>query len=242
MDLCERSDSPYRHPWELSRTEILLKELKKIKVHGKVLDIGCGDGYFDKMMLKTFPEITEMWGIDIYAEKSSHNGVEHYINSYDEIYGNKFDYILLMDVLEHIEEDTSFMMNLHQYLLDGSILLITVPAFECLYSTHDEELHHFRRYNFKTLNKTLTGAGYKINDFSYFYLSLIFMRIITWNKTENLGMWKHGEEKYITKIIKTCLNIDYLVLRTLKKLGICIGGLSLLAICHENKHGLVSME
>lgn len=77
MDLCERSDSPYRHPWELPRTEILLKELKKIKAYGKVLDIGCGDGYFDKKMLEMFPEITEMWVIDIYAEKSIHNGKEH---------------------------------------------------------------------------------------------------------------------------------------------------------------------
>ena len=51
MDLSERSDSPYRHPWELSRTEIILGELKKLKIHGKILDIGCGDRYFDKKLL-----------------------------------------------------------------------------------------------------------------------------------------------------------------------------------------------
>ncbi len=87
MDLSERSGSIYRHPWELSRTGIILRELKKLRIHGRVLDVGCGDAYFDKKLVNEFPEITELWGIDIHAEENVHNGKEHYVNSYDVIGG-----------------------------------------------------------------------------------------------------------------------------------------------------------
>lgn len=233
MDLSERSDSPYRHPWELSRTEIILGELKKLKIHGKILDIGCGDRYFDKKLLEKASAITELWGIDINAEEDFHKGKEHYVNSYDAVTG-KFDYILLMDVLEHIEDDISFMCRLKRYLHSESVVFVTVPAFEWLFSKHDEELHHYRRYNFKELNMVLMKSGYRAVDCSYFYLSLILMRLITRNKTQNLGMWNRAEQDIITQTIKICLNIDYIVLRILSKTGIRIGGLSLLAVCRQN--------
>ena len=237
MDLSERTNSVYRHPWELSRTEIILKELKRLKIHGKVLDIGCGDGYFDSEMLKMFPEITEFWGIDIYADEDSCRckGRENYVNSYDKLDGKKFDYVLLMDVIEHIEKDILFMKGLHKYLHDGSILLITVPAFQWLFSLHDRELHHYRRYSYKSLYRVLKIAGYDINDYCYAYFTLIPMRIFTKNKTKNLGMWKYAENRLITKMIKYCLNFDYMILRLLKKLGISVGGLSLLAVCQQRR-------
>ena len=57
MDLIEVSNNQNRHPWELSRTQCIIKELKALGVHGKILDIGCGDGYFDREMVKCFSDI-----------------------------------------------------------------------------------------------------------------------------------------------------------------------------------------
>lgn len=233
MDLSEKTDLPYRHPWELARTEMILNELKKIEIHGKVLDIGCGDGYFDEKMLETFPEITEFWGIDIYAKENICKGGGNYVNSYEQIKMKKFDFVLLMDIIEHIEDDVFFLKEINRYLYDNTILLITVPAFQKLFSLHDVELRHFRRYNIKTLNKTLEMADYYIKDCFYAYFTLILGRIITKNKTKNLGTWKYAENNIITKIFKQCLNIDYRVLRGLKKRGICVGGLSLIAVCQQ---------
>lgn len=235
VDLSERSGSKYRHPWELSRTEILLKELNKLEIHGKVLDIGCGDAYFDKRLIHTFPEIEQIWGIDIHAEKNIHKGKEHYINSYDAIQGKKFDFVLLMDVLEHMENDVLFLESLHQYLEKGAVLFITVPAFQSLFSLHDRQLHHFRRYRFQGLHKKLKKSGYVIKDWTYFYVSLILLRIISKGKTQNLGMWKRSEKNLVTLLIKWCLDMDYRVLRFLSNKGIHIGGLSLLVICGRGK-------
>lgn len=237
MDLSEKSELIYRHPWELSRAEILLKELKKIKIHGAVLDVGYGDGYFDERMLKMFPEITEFWGVDIYAKEKIYGRgrrKENYVNSYDEIKEKKFDYVLLMDVIEHIEDEVSFMEDLHKYLRNSTTLLITVPAFQWLFSLHDIELNHFRRYNFKMLKEVLEKSGYYVCDYSYAYFSLVFMRAITKSKRNSLGAWKYSENSLVTKLIKTLLNIDYKIVSFFKRFGIYIGGLSLFAICRQS--------
>lgn len=239
MDLSERSDSQYRHPWELSRTEILLKELNKLKIHGKVLDVGCGDAYFDKRLIQTFPQITQMWGIDIHAEQDIHKGKEHYVNSYDAIKGRKFDFVLLMDVLEHMENDVLFLESLHRYLEKDAVLFITVPAFQSLFSLHDRQLHHFRRYDFQGLSEKLKKSGYAVKDWSYFYLILVFLRIVSKRKTQNLGMWNYSEKNPVTLLVKWCLDLDYRVLRFLSKRRIHVGGLSLLVIGRRRKREMI---
>lgn len=235
MDLSEKSDSIFRHPWELSRTHLIINELDKMKISGHVLDIGCGDAYFDHRLLEVFPQIRELWGIDIYAKEDIHSGKWNYVNSYEKISNKKFNCIILMDVLEHIEDDVSFMCQLHEYLMKDTVLLVTVPAFQWLYSLHDIQLKHYRRYNYKMLNQTLQKAGYRINNYSYFYLSLILARMFSRNKTQNLGMWNRSETNIVTKAIKNILNADYYVLRTLSRIGIHLGGLSLLAICQKDE-------
>ena len=69
LDLSEKTESSFRHPWELSRTEIILRELKKLNISGNVLDIGCGDAYFDDMLLKRFPRIKELWELTSVRKK-----------------------------------------------------------------------------------------------------------------------------------------------------------------------------
>ncbi len=136
-----------------------------------------------------------------------------------------------MDVLEHISDDVSFMKGLQKYLLNRTVVFVTVPAFQCLFSLHDVQLHHYRRYNYKMLYKTMQASGYDIKNYAYFYLSLIFVRIFSKNRTQNLGMWKRDENNPVTKLCRTCLDIDYFVLRVLSMIGIHIGGLSMFAVC-----------
>lgn len=235
MDLSERNDKgkEYRHPWELSRKDVLLKELEKLNIRGEVLDIGCGDGYFDKEIVKKFPEVTNIWGVDIYAERCVHQGKEHYVNSYYEIKKNDkhYDFILMMDVLEHIEDDIDFLIEMKDYQKKNTVILIMVPTFQALFSLHDKQLKHFRRYSYKSLHQVLEHAGYEITDWSYFYFCLILLRCLTKKQTQNLGMWTRGESNFITFIVRKCLNMDFAVLRYLSKHKLHIGGLSLLAVC-----------
>lgn len=142
-----------------------------------------------------------------------------------------FDFVLMMDVLEHIEDDAGFLVYLKRYLKQDTVLVITVPAFQSLFSLHDRELHHFRRYSYKSLKEILQKSGYQIMDWSYFYLSLIFLRFLTMNRTQNLGMWNKKETDWVTRWVRKFLNIDFKVLRFLSRHRIHIAGLSLFMVC-----------
>ncbi len=234
MDLTEVSDIKGRHPWEISRAECIIKEIQKLGLRKSVLDIGCGDGYFDKRLLEKFPKIDSLYGLDIYLENPYDEGKGHYVNSLESLPDRKFDLILMMDVLEHIKDDKAYIQTVKELLDDNGVIVLTVPAFMKLYSLHDRELKHFRRYDRHMLKKAFEGSGLKIKNMSYFYLSLVFMRLLTMNKTENLSMWNSSEKSFKTVFVKTVLNIDYAVLRFFSRFHIYIGGLSLLAIIEKD--------
>lgn len=237
MDLIEVSENINRHPWELSRKDCMFKEIKRIKKTKKiktVLDIGCGDCYFDKQLLNEDSSIEELYGVDIFLENPHSAGKAHWTNSLENLPDKKFDLILMMDVLEHIKDDKDYMKQIKNRLSDDGVILLTVPAFMKLYSLHDKELKHFRRYDMRMLNSALKGSGLKITSKSYFYLSLIILRLLTIKKTQNLSMWNNSEESFKTKFVRTVLNIDYSVLRFFSKLGVYIGGLSLLAVIEND--------
>jgi SAM-dependent methyltransferase len=58
-----------------------------------------------------------------------------------------FDVVLLTDVLEHIDDDVSAARTALTLLRPGGIVVATVPAYQWLYSPHDAQHHHFRRYS-----------------------------------------------------------------------------------------------
>ena len=235
MDLIEVSNNQNRHPLELSRTKCILKELKAMGLHGKVLDIGCGDGYFDRRMLREFPDI-EVYGVDIYLEEESEEGKLHFLNSLDHLPEGQFDYIIMMDVLEHIKDDTGYLRKLLTKLKKSGKLLITVPAFMRLYSLHDRELRHYRRYEHKRLYHVLRKCGLVEKEWSYFYLSLIAARLLSFHSTQNLSGWHHPENALKTRLVCFVLNTDYAVLRLLSKIGLHLPGLSLLSVCEKEKN------
>lgn len=79
--------------------------------------------------------------------------------------------ILASEVLEHTRDDKLAVSELHRVLSSGGKLVVTVPAFEFLYSPHDELLGHKRRYTKKRIRKLLEGFKIKRNTYWNFFLS-----------------------------------------------------------------------
>ena len=77
--------------------------------------------------------------------------------------------MLMMDVLEHIEDDDAFLAVYVQKAPAGSHLFITVPAFQFLWSGHDIFLEHYRRYSLSRLRGLVTQAGLEIRRAHYFF-------------------------------------------------------------------------
>jgi len=85
----------------------------------------------------------------------------------------RYDTILLFDVLEHIEETTPFLDALVFHLKPGGQVIIDVPADQSVYSTYDEAVGHVRRYSAKELGSELQTSDLSVEKWTYWGLPLI---------------------------------------------------------------------
>ena len=92
--------------------------------------------------------------------------------------GQRFDLIAMLDVLEHIEEDSASLSRLGEHLAPGGRMMITVPAFAWLWSRHDEVHHHKRRYSRASLKAALARAGLKPVKTGYFNTLLFPLALV----------------------------------------------------------------
>lgn len=138
----------------------------------KVLDFGCGSGhtvsYLDGLGY-------DAHGVDMSREAIEHGasrGIPNLQVSKDERIGApdaSFDAVLAMDVLEHLEDESFAVREIHRVLKPGGVFVVMVPAYEWLWGVQDEVAHHFRRYTKPRLVKAVTAAaGWKLERASYF--------------------------------------------------------------------------
>ena len=158
------------HWWFKSRRDIFENLLKKIDLNEpEILDYGSGVGA-NLSILKKFSK-----NVDAYEPNSEMHKLikeKYKVNVINKI-EKKYDLIFLTDVIEHIEDDKAQMKNIVDLLKNNGHLLITVPAYQFLFSEKDKMLHHFRRYNKKTLLNILPN-NIQIEKISYFNFFLFF--------------------------------------------------------------------
>jgi trans-aconitate methyltransferase len=254
MDLLENRINTVqtnRHPWEEARYDFFIAKISKfVNLNSPICiyDLGCGDAYFITKLCNQFPNITGV-GIDInfntddlgiLQKQSLHNNVALF-KSVDDAYQAypNAKLILLMDVIEHIEDDKGFLLSLVCPIVkqNDALVYITVPAFQSLFTQHDVFLKHYRRYDNKMLSDTTNAVGLKTLDMGYFFFSLLPLRVLEMvknklssnKKAEGLANWDKGTT--ITNLIKNILVIDYKISILLRKIGIKIPGLSNYTIC-----------
>jgi hypothetical protein len=138
----------------------------------KVVDIGAGSALFTKELIER-RLVDNAVAVDTGYELDSisEDGKIHFRRSAS--YAGT-DFFLMTDVLEHIEDDQTFLVNVVDQAPSGSKFVITVPALMCLWSGHDVFLKHFRRYNLAELKILVERSGLKIDSARYIY-STIFL-------------------------------------------------------------------
>jgi SAM-dependent methyltransferase len=77
------------------------------------------------------------------------------------------DIVTALDVIEHVEDDHRAVREMTRVMKPGGVLVITVPAFQELWSDWDEALHHYRRYRRAGLERCLQGANMDIMHIAY---------------------------------------------------------------------------
>ena len=251
MDLLEKSKNNQRHPWELARYEVIKSLLGK-HVYDyagkKVLDLGCGDLFFLNEFAKDKPDadfyaIDTAFTKDFIDSEAKTTNIKLFnstleLSNEDEI---KFDIIFLMDVIEHIEDDKAFLLNIKEkFCIPGQThIIITVPAFQQLFCYHDNFLGHYRRYTNTNLKEVVKNADFKPLENGYFFIGLLAPRAFEVLKERILGQketsgtrltsWNQGH--IVTNTIKHLLILDFKISKFFRRAGLNLPGLSNYLIC-----------
>lgn len=253
MDLLEKSETGRRHPWELARLEVvkylLDKEIKDFK-EKKILDLGCGDLFFIREFAKDKPE-SDFYAVDTaftqeFIEQESGKTPVVLSASLENLTAREnvvFDIIFLMDVVEHIEQDVAFLSDLikSSCVSGDTLFVITVPAFQKLFTDHDLFLGHYRRYTNSSIENAVNQAGMKSLKKGYFFSSLLLPRYLekiiqnrkTKKEMEGTGLTSWNKNKFITKSLQTILLVDFRITYFFSRAGLKLPGLSNYLLCKK---------
>ncbi|MFH0771916.1 MAG: class I SAM-dependent methyltransferase [Candidatus Omnitrophota bacterium] len=134
-----------------------------------ILDIGCGTGELTKS-LEIFGNV---FGADSSADALAFckkRGLYRLVRTSAECTGfkdNFFSLIVAFGLIEHLNDDKLFLAEMRRILKDHGHLIILTSAFQFLWSSHDEIVHHKRRYTRGGLKKMMEGEGFRVNKISY---------------------------------------------------------------------------
>lgn len=175
MDLKEEDilgEAISEHWYYRSKASALLDYVKNINPQS-VLDVGAGSGFFSKELLnKTGAKEALCIDTSYPSERNdlvSGKPVRYGIHSGPV----DADLVLMMDVLEHVDDDVGLLSEYAGKVPAGTHFLITVPAFSFLWSGHDVFLGHKRRYTLKEIERVAENAGLIVERGSYFF-GLVF--------------------------------------------------------------------
>lgn len=138
----------------------------------EILDIGAGSGFFSRWLL-SHSNATNACCLDSYYTSDSDEVISGKpIRFRRQITRTDADLILMMDVLEHVADDYNLLLDYVELANSGTRFLITVPAFQWLWSAHDDFLLHKRRYTLRSLTKIVKKSGLKI-DIGIYYFAMV---------------------------------------------------------------------
>ncbi len=221
-----------RHPWESTRLYFIKKIVDEIinNYQNKprhLLDLGCGDAFVASALAGDYPSL-DVYGIDTaftaevlsYCSKEfSLPNLKLYSDFNDGNFSSDFfDIVLLLDVIEHIEDDASFLADLakNAAFSPSCHFVISAPAFQSLFSHHDQLLGHYRRYTVDQLIALAEKSGLVVKQSGYFFIIPLILRtlnllrektgLIRMSETTDVAAWNHGE--FFTKLLYYMLRSD----------------------------------
>jgi SAM-dependent methyltransferase len=160
------------HWWYRGRRRVIRAELDRLPLPSgaRVLDAGCGSG----RTLQELVDYGDVSGIELNTEAAAlargRALGDVQVGRLEELpwEDETFDLITCLDVIEHVPDDTAALAELRRVCRSGGWLLVTVPAYQALWSHHDEANHHYRRYSRAALRAAAAAAGWQLERMSSF--------------------------------------------------------------------------
>lgn len=158
------------HPIDLASRKDAIMQVRRFlpATNPVIMEIGCSSGFLIKDLVKSFPGATVV-GADVVKEplyRLARDLPGTPLIRFDllrcPLPDQSVDTLVMLNVLEHIENDVCALKNAWNLLKPGGSLVIEVPAGPHLYDAYDAELQHFRRYSATELKRELNEAGFRV--------------------------------------------------------------------------------
>ncbi|MBJ6751801.1 class I SAM-dependent methyltransferase [Geomonas anaerohicana] len=244
MGAGERDEASSRHPWEMARAGALAQLLANTLHEGvKVLGVGCGDGYlcrtvFGRLSRKEVaavdPDLPEARLNELEAEPGISYGRDLPPAR------NSYDLTLIVDVLERVKDDRGYLKRVvRQHVAAKGRVLVTVPAFDALYSGHDWFRGHYRRYRLRQVEQLAWSAGLVVVSSGYLFGSLLIPRFLSsrlyhWGRVRDRGRWRGG--RLLGALVAKLLTWDNALMIALARAGILLPGATAWALCENRRN------
>ena len=228
--------------WFVGRRAIIKAILGKHLLGGNkklnILDFGSGTGG-NFPLLSQFGEVlgVEVSKHAINLSKDNFKDFKVYrirLNEPCPFAERSFDLIALLDVLEHVENDQKLILELKPLLKKGGMFLLTVPAYQWLWSAHDEVLGHFRRYSRSDIKEKLVDLGLRIK-YSTYIISSVWPIVV---------IYRLINQKPETSYVNLPSSANYFLIFLLKVEALLLKyirfsfGTSVLILAQTNENGL----
>jgi SAM-dependent methyltransferase len=161
-----------RHWWYRGRRKVLDGVIDDLRLpaRAEILDAGCGSGR-NMIDLARHGTVTGVelstTSVSLARERCTGDVIEGSVLEMPFDAG-RFDLAASLDVIEHLEDDLAALRELRRVVKPGGTLLVTVPAYQWLWSGHDVVNHHYRRYTRRTLQRVGEQAGWRQARTTYF--------------------------------------------------------------------------
>ena len=184
------------HWWWRAREALVTQKIAQlVPAEGwrRALDVGCGDGLF-LPQLSRFAETVE--GLEVEARLVSEDAEKSYpihIGALDERFqpAAPYEFISMLDVLEHIAQPLPALRRCREIMAPRGILVLTVPAFRALWTSHDELNHHHARYTRGELIHLVREAGFDTIESRYFFHWMVLPKWVVRQAERVLGARVH---------------------------------------------------
>jgi Methyltransferase domain len=204
--------------WRIARNKIIYRSVKKSGLAGlPILEVGCGRGIVTGFFLE---KNVDCVGVELAEIKPMPGLGDKVITGKDALdfppdFRQRFKAIMLLDVIEHIENDTDFVMKLLKAYSNVEYLIIAVPARKEIWSNFDDFYRHFRRYDLKMINDLMAQLNFEIKSERYFF-NLVYLMIWLQSKFNTKRKLENPRPKgmmsrAINKIIASCFVLEYMI-------------------------------
>jgi SAM-dependent methyltransferase len=208
------------HFWVRHRNAVLDRHFGRVvQTAAAIGEVGCGNGLILSHLEQRYGKAADGFELNRHALELCqplasrlfvYDIFERQLSLRD-----RYDLMLLMDVLEHIEDEVAFLQAVGDHLQPNGRLLIGVPMRSHLYSMYDEVAGHHRRYESDRLRSVATQAGFQVErlvQWGHCYIPILWLRQQMLKKASREAVIEQGfaASPIVNQVLGQLRHCDYL--------------------------------